>query len=94
MPGSSPTYPETLTDIKVVPDKFKSNEIDGSRILVSDLKWIVFPETGAPVPQPNDIIRIESSQDSRVGDYRVVMNDTIYAGDTLALSQLQVRFGE
>ena len=85
VPGSATTYPEVTTDVKVVSVMWDYKEIDGERVLATDLKWLVFPETGRPVPKPNDVFRVGSSE------YRVINNSKIMAGDTLALSQLHVR---
>lgn len=85
VPGSATTYTEVLHDVKVCWDKFKTHEIDGERIRVSDLRAIVFPEVNVPTPQPNQLIRVGTV------NYRIVDNDKVMAGDTLALSRLQLR---
>jgi hypothetical protein len=85
VPGSAPTYPETLTTVSVYEMAFDSKEIDGERVLASDRKWLVFPVSSGNVPKPNDIFR------SGAKEYRVVDNDKTMAGDVVALSTCQVR---
>lgn len=65
---------------------YDAKEIDGDRIQASDFQAIVLPAADiTQVPEPNDVIRIE------LLDYRVVMNSKVMAGDSVALSQLQLR---
>lgn len=91
VPGTPTTYPETLTDASIVIVKYDSKEVDGQRILASDWKGLVFPEDGMH-PMPNDIIRVpDGLTDIASGDYRVLDNDQVMAGDTVALHQLQLR---
>lgn len=91
VPGTAPTYPETLTDVSIVFVKYESKEIDGQRVLASDWKGLVFPEDSVN-PLPNDIIRVPSGlTDLLAGDYRIIDNDKTMAGDTVALHTLQLR---
>lgn len=90
VPGTTPTSSTNESDVSIVHDKFESKEIDGDRIRASDHKVLVFPETGQPVPNTNDIIRGDIDK-SGVKDYRVIDNNRVMAGDTVALSQLQLR---
>lgn len=93
VPGQKPTYSETLHDIKIVPSKFEDKEIDGERIRATDLRWLVFPEPGYPIPSTNDLVRLSTAVgEFRAGDYRIVNNDKVMAGDSTALSQLQIRY--
>ena len=85
VPGSAPSYPETLYDVKVFWSSYKAKEIDNDRILASDMQGLIFPETEKPVPKPNDMIRVGST------NYRIIMNDKVMAGDEVALSQVQLR---
>lgn len=92
VPGSTPVYTETLTDIQIFFAKYKANEVDGDRIKASDWQGIAFPEADQPVIKPNDIIRVPVTLgDVQAGDYRVVMNDVVMAGTSPALHQLQLR---
>ena len=90
VPGTSPVSTPVQFDIKVVNDKFKTEEIDGERVRASDHKVLVFPEAGQPVPETNDVISGDIDK-SGVKSYRVVNNDKVMAGDTVALSQIQLR---
>lgn len=86
VPGTVPDYTEIRTAVKVVMSGYKSFEIDGDRIQARDLQGLVFPIDGTDiVPEPNDVIRIDDI------DYRVVSNEKVMAGNTVALSQLQLR---
>lgn len=43
-------------------------------------------------PMPNDIIRVPAGlTDIASGDYRILDNDQVMVGDTVALHQLQLR---
>ena len=91
-PGSAPTYPETLTDVSIVFTRFDTREIDNSRVMASDYKGLVFPETNLPSLKPNGIIRVPTGAiDVAPGDYRIIDNDKVIAGDMVALHQLQLR---
>lgn len=91
VPGTPTTYPETLTDATIVFVRYDSKEVDGQRVLASDWKGLVFPEDGMH-PMPNDIIRVPTGlTDIASGDYRILDNDQVMAGDTVALHQLQLR---
>lgn len=86
IPGSSPTFSELTYPVKMVMTAYDAKEIDGDRIQASDFQAIVLPAADiTQVPEPNDVIRIE------LLDYRVVMNSKVMAGDSVALSQLQLR---
>lgn len=92
VPGSAPTYPETLTDVSVVFSKYDSKELEDTTIMASDYKGLVFPESSLPDIKANDFIRVPSGlRDILAGDYRVIKNDRVMAGDTVALHQLQLR---
>lgn len=91
VPGTPVTYPETLTDASVVFIRFDSKEVDGQRIMASDWKGLVFPEAGMH-PLTNDIIRVPAGlANIASGDYRILDNDQVMAGDSVALHQLQLR---
>lgn len=85
IPGQAPEYPQDDYEVKVVLTSYKASEIDGDRILASDVLGLIFPETDVPVPQPNDFLAIGEIS------YRIIYNDKIMAGDTVALSQVQLR---
>lgn len=92
VPGSAPVYPETLTDVSMIFTRYQSREVDNDRIQASDWRGIVFPATSLPVFNTNDVIRIATGlQDIIAGDYRIINDDKIMAGDTVALHQLQLR---
>ena len=92
IPGVAPQHSETLTDVSVVFTRYETKEIDGDRIRASDYKGLLFPGSLTPVPDTNDFIRVaEDSKDVAAGDYRVIYNDKVMAGDTVALSQLHLR---
>lgn len=85
VPGSTPTYPETTSAIKIVLSGYTAKEIDGERVRASDLAGLIFPETGHPVPQPNDRVVVDSVS------YRIIQNNKVMAGNEVALSQVQLR---
>lgn len=92
VPGSAPTYPETLTDVSMVFTRFESREVDGDRIQASDWRGLVFPASTLPIFNANDVIRIATGfQDVAAGDYRIINDDKVMAGDTVALHQVQLR---
>lgn len=92
VPGSVPAYPETVTAVSMVFTKFDTREVDEDRVQASDWRGLVFPETGLPDFNTNDIIRVASGlQDVVSGDYRIVNDDKVMAGDAVALHQLQLR---
>lgn len=91
VPGTAPTYPDILVgDVYIVPTKFDHKEVDGDRIKTSDIKGLVFPESNQPAPIANDVIN-GNLDGTGVKDYRVINNDPVMAGDTIALSQIQLR---
>lgn len=85
VPGLAPDYPVVNSAVQVVITEYDSKEIDNDRILASDLQGLIFPETGQPVPKPNDQLRVG------VVTYRIIQNRRVMAGDSLALSQTQLR---
>lgn len=93
VPGSAPTYPESLKDISIVLVSYKAKEIDGDRIRANDVQGLVFPEDGNPVPNTNDVIRVLPADSGAFtpGDYRVIVNDKTFAGNALAVSICQLR---
>lgn len=93
VPGSTPTYPETLTDVSMVWTRFTSKEVDGDRIMSSDWRGLVFYTTGLPDFKTNDLIRVpETVEDMVSGDYRIIVDDKVMVGSRVALHQLQLRF--
>lgn len=92
VPGSVPTYSETLTDVFVVMTRFESREVDGDRVMASDWKGLVFYKPSLPVFQLNDLIRFTTDfGDVKAGDYRIVYNDQVTVGGRTALHQLHLR---
>lgn len=92
VPGTVPSYAETLADVGIVFNRFETKEIDGDRIRSSDWRGLVFVETNVPPMDTNDIIRVPAGvKDVVAGDYRVIYNDKVMAGDTVVLNQLQLR---
>lgn len=85
VPGSAPVYPTTTSTISVLPTKFEDDEIDGQRVKASDFKYLTFPKPGVKTPEPNDTLIIGGLI------FRVIHNDRVMAGDSVALSQLQLR---
>lgn len=91
VPGTAPVYPETLTSVSVVFTKFDVKDIDGQRVIATDWKGLVFPESGLQ-PLPNDLLRVPAGlTDIPAGDYRILDNDQVTVGDTVALHQLHLR---
>lgn len=90
-PGAAPTYSETLTPVSIVFTRFDTKDVDNTRVFASDYKGLVFPETGLPPLEPNGIIRVSNTTDIAPGDYRIIDNDKVIAGDMVALHQLQLR---
>lgn len=86
VPGTAPTYPTVTATISVLPTKFEDDEIDGQRVKASDFKYLAFPKSGVKTPEPNDTLVIGGLT------FRVIHNDRVMAGDSVALSQLQLRF--
>lgn len=85
VPGSAPTHTETAYPVMVVLVSFKTKEIDNDRIRASDRSGLIFPEVNQPTPEPNDLIRGSGIE------YRILYNDKVMAGDTVALSQVHLR---
>ena len=92
VPGSAPTYPETLTDVQIVFTRFEVKEIDNDRVMGSDWKGLVFRVPNLPDFQTNDLIRVaEDSDDIIAGDYRINYDDKVMVGGAVALHQLHLR---
>jgi hypothetical protein len=92
VPGASPTYAETLSDISLVLTRYESSEIDFDRILASDWRAIVFPGTGLVDFKVSDIIRVPATVGVVLaGDYRIMNDEKVMVGDRIALHQLQLR---
>lgn len=92
VPGQAPSYPETITAVSMVFTRFEAREIDDDRIQASDWRGLVFPVATLPDFNANDIIRVPVGlRDVRSGDYRIIADDKVMAGDTVALHQLQLR---
>jgi hypothetical protein len=92
VPGSTPTYPETLTDVSMLFTKFEAKEIDNDRVLASDWKALVFPKTGLPDFKVSDLIRVVATvEDVVAGDYRIMYDDKVMVGSRVGLHQLQLR---
>lgn len=85
VPGSPPVYGEQVHPIRVVLTTYMAKEIDGERILASDVQGLIFPEPGVPVPEPNFFVRVGTKT------WRVIHNNKAMAGDEVALSQVQLR---
>jgi lipopolysaccharide assembly outer membrane protein LptD (OstA) len=92
VPGSVPTYAETLTDVSIVFIRYEAKEIDNDRILASDWKGLVFPATGLPDIKVSDLIRVDTDNGVILaGDYRIMYDDKVMVGNTIGLHQLQLR---
>jgi hypothetical protein len=92
VPGQAPTNDETTYDTYVVITSFRTFEIDGDRIKVSDLMGLVFPTDLPVVPTADDVLNTMTDDRSTVtARYRIIYNDKVMAGDQVALSQLQLR---
>lgn len=92
VPGSVPTYPETLTDVYLVMTRFESKEVDGDRVMASDWKGLVFYKPTLPDFQVGDLIRFAMDTDLvKAGDYRITYDDKVMAGGAVALHQLYLR---
>ena len=92
VPGSAPTYPETLTDVYVVMTRFESKEVDEDRVMSSDWKGLVFYRPELPNFQLDDLIRFANDYgDIKSGDYRITYNDQVTVGGRTALHQLHLR---
>lgn len=92
VPGSAPTYPETSTAVSIVFTRYKAIEVDGDRIQASDWLGLVFPRVDLLDFNANDIIRAPAGLINIIqGDYRIINDDKVMLGDTVALHQLQLR---
>jgi hypothetical protein len=85
VPGQIPVYPTTEVTISIAVVGYTAKEIDGQRILINDMKGIIFPTSDFMEPKPNDLIQFDDLK------YRVIHNEKIMAGDTVALSVVQLR---
>jgi hypothetical protein len=85
VPGQAVQYTEVLTSTSIVFTSFEFNEIDGDRVLGSDIKGLVFP--GNTVPQPNDLIKVKETGLK----YRILASKNVMVGTTIALSELHIR---
>ncbi len=94
VPGQVTNYLETVYDIRIIYDQFTETELlsgfredrEGlpSQILGTDVKLLVFGDSG--IPQPNDVIAVCTTQ------YRVMSNvKHIKAGSEIVLSIVQGR---
>lgn len=94
VPGSAPTYSETLTDVYVIMTRFEAKEVDGDRIMSSDWKGLVFYRDGLPDFKTNDVLRVATTVDDILaGDYRIRYDDKVLAGSRVVLHQLHLRLG-
>jgi hypothetical protein len=92
VPGSAPTYPETSTAVSVVFTRYQAKEVDGDRIQASDWLGLVFPRVDLLDLNTNDIIKVPAGLVNLIqGDYRIINDDKVLVGDTVALHQLQLR---
>jgi len=72
--------------------RFQSREIDNDRVQASDWRGIVFPNNYQLIFDTNDIIRVPVGlQNVLSGNYRIINDDKVMAGDTVVLHQLQLR---
>lgn len=91
VPGSIPRYAETETSVTIYKSRYVEREIDGDRIRASDFKALVFlvdanePLLPGATPEANDLIRDYG------GTYRVIRANHVMAGDTIVLSEIQMR---
>lgn len=85
VPGQAAGHVSTPYPIKLVRTSYHAREIDGDRIRASDYKGLVFTEIHGKIPEPNDLVNVGPLS------YRVLVNDKVMAGDSVALSQLQLR---
>jgi hypothetical protein len=88
IPGLPVGHDETIYDIKIVLSAYKEKEIDNDRIKANDLAGLIFPEDGQPVPEANFLVRYGPGFSF---EYRIIANNKVMAGDTVALSQVQLR---
>jgi hypothetical protein len=81
-----PVSPDTTNHaVTAVVTSYDVKEIDGDRIQASDVKGILFPEVDVPTPKLGDFLDVGTTS------YRVMNCDHVYAGDSVALSQLHLR---
>lgn len=87
VPGTAPTYPETLYDVDIAIVTYSNREIfkSADRIDVSDRQGIIFRTNSQPIPQVNNLIRQGST------DYRIIKADHVSAGDAVVMTTTQLR---
>jgi hypothetical protein len=92
VPGQVPVPNTSVSPVSVVLTSYKTMEIDGDRIRASDILGLVFPNDVQMVPDTDDVIDTYIKDTTTISaTYRVIYNDKVYAGDEVALSQLQLR---
>jgi hypothetical protein len=74
----------TSVDLDVVIDKFELSEIDGSAVLYTDIKLIVFSD-GVVVPTVKDQVVLKGFS------YNIINVVPTFVGDTVLIYTLQVR---
>ena len=82
VPGQPAAYDETTSPLKLIVTRFDNKEIDGERIMASDLKAIVFGEVQT---YANDYVTMASKS------YRFVASRPSMVGSEVAASELQLR---
>lgn len=83
---------ESGISVRMVFTRFDSREVDGDRIQASDWRGLIFPETGLPRFNTNDVIRVPPGLvDVIEGDYRIKTYNPVMVGDTVGLHQFQLR---
>jgi hypothetical protein len=92
VPGSAPTHPETSTAVSIVFTRYDAKEVDGDRVQASDWRGLVFPRSDLLDFNANDVVRVPAGLANLMqGDYRIINDDKVLVGDTVALHQLQLR---
>lgn len=83
VPGQPATYTETVTSTKAVLTTYESKEINGTTILSTDVRALIF--VGDAVPAVNDLMTIDSK------NYRVMDCKPIMVGLQVTVSDVQLR---
>lgn len=83
VPGQPATYTEIQTSTKLVLTKYETHEINGTTILASDTRALIF--IGDAVPQVNDLV-VTNGQNYRAIDCKPIM-----LGAQVAVSDVQLR---
>lgn len=92
VPGQVPASVTDIYPISLVITSYKTFEIDGDRIRASDILGLVFPNDAQITPEADDLVDTFAKDGKTItASYRVIYNDKVYAGDEVALSQLQLR---